>query len=243
MRKIPLILISFLLFNSCKDDDMSLVTDPYFISFFGDGAEWQHIDSLTTAPPVDEDWLFRDTLRLGNQVRLLSSFVNGSNIGMGIIDTLTPMSRLYYEVLARSSFGYKPINSPQEHYKYLYTEGEEVSGWVRFDEDSLRLYSLRKKNDSYFEYLMIDYSCEVENQWVSPLRHQIDSCEQINIHGDKFKLVYTNIERFASGIHLVHHSHLWQEKYPYRVLKSYGGIDVSNSSFKLLYNGKIYILP
>jgi|TARA_B110000090_G_scaffold8918_2_gene9165 hypothetical protein len=245
MKKINLVLIFLLLLNSCKDDDLSICLDPTPISFLSNGAKWIYIDSFSISPSFEvyEDWLFHDTFSLGNQVNLMSSFVSGTSISAKDIDTLPPISKTYYEVLARSSFGYKPETSSQENYKYLSTKGEKVSGWIRWDEDSLKLYSLRKENNSYFEYLMTDYSCDIGNQWFSPVIFNTESCEQITIHDSQFTIVKTTIRRrFASGIHLMHHSHLWQDKYPHRNLKTFTGEKINKASFKLLLNGKTYEL-
>jgi hypothetical protein len=234
MKKIILITLASFLFCTCKDE-VTLFTEVPFASFYMEGAEWIHTDTTYGYISVDEEeeWIFHDTFRLGNQVNLVSSYIHESRNSR--FDTFPPLPKTYQEVLARSSFAYRST-SGEPDFEYLYTDGEELSGWIRYEEDSLRLYALKKEGETYYEYLMTDYICVNIYPWYS------DTCYDITIDDLKFKVLQDNVPiQHLCGIHLLHYRHLWDSKS--RVRRLFPTVrNVTISSFKLRYNNKIYTL-
>jgi hypothetical protein len=222
-------------------------------------AFWTYQDSVDKE---EGNWKYRtshsDTFRLGAKIALQAQLVTRIQDGTtpwGRADTGASKVQQYYEVYGTSV---KNIDTLHKNWirKGLPIKTSGLSGWMRFDRENLRVYSLKydSAKQAYYEYLMHEF--EEFDQWsYAPhyngtyVYHGSHNRSMISIN---FKDLYVKgghlgtLETYlggpytnVQGISFVHYSKLYKGD-GLNVLDA--GLGYHPYTFKLHYKNKIYSL-
>ncbi len=238
-QKFFTLLVITSLFFSCKDKtDDPTHKNPF--SFYPlEGAEWYFHDTLIHDSAEGKDFVrfyaFYDTFTLGNLVTKNTQLIH-RNQTTGNNDTDAIESNQYYEVVGRSRRIKRKF-----HNGLIISDSVAIglSGYVRFDEDSLKVYTL-KFNDSenkFYEYLTNVFMDDGKSYIYRPIVDNVTTQRIGDI--DFLKTNYSDHRSAYAGINLEHFSEIWLDNIPFKSMYKRSH-EFPNYGFQLKYGNRIY---
>ncbi len=202
------------LFCGCQDKgDDPTHKNPF--SFYPlQGAEWYFHDSFwyDYGPHKDDVRFlkFNDTFTLGNLVSKQSRLISKVAFQQDS-DTAEVQTREYFEINGKSRRQIR-LSDIAANLSDSLTTG--FSGYIRFDIDSLKVYSLKydKNEDEYYEYLMNSFVKENKGYVYRPTTVMVETVKIKDI--DFLKATYSGNAVAYAGISLENFSYIWTDGMP-----------------------------
>ncbi len=230
-----------LAFEACKDKD-NVDLDPPFDFYPMEDAYWTYIDSPRnyTNPPsgvIEYTLAFFDTFYFdGTEDLTTKEIVFNYTSSRDLADTMSEQIKEYKVLRANS----KRI---KHNWSNLETDTSYIrnakSGWIRFDTQLKRYYSVKKdpSDGQYYEYLMADFMANAGDDFYDGviLSEYTDNSIYRKHDLELVKQVVNDFTNIYEGVWLKHYTQLWPEDNI-----EYVGGEPSYFDWKLHFDDKVY---